>query len=62
MSMPKNKTTIHVYMDKRIVEVFQQAYPHCRNRFIENAMRLALSDKNLFDRIFFYDILNNGVQ
>lgn len=55
------KRTYHVFVDKSIGDSFEQAYPHCRSRFITNAMKLCLSDKNLFDKIFFCDLLSNGV-
>lgn len=51
-----NKTVIHLYVDKTIADTFQRAYPQSRSRFVENAMKLALSSQKEFDKIFF-DVL-----
>lgn len=62
MRLPRsqqNKIQVHPFVDRHISEQFEQQYPHCRSRFIENAMKLCLSDKKLFDKIFFCDLLSN---
>lgn len=55
----KNNKQIHIYVDERIRDDFERNYPHCRSRFVENAMKLALKDKDIFDKIFFCDIMTN---
>lgn len=60
--MLKNKkktTTIHININDETLELFDSAFPSCRRRFIQNAMDLALKNKELFDRIFFCDIIQN---
>lgn len=60
MSKPTDKTTtVHVNIDKDVLRLFDEAYPSCRRRFIENAMKLATTDKIFFDKIFFKDIYSN---
>lgn len=55
----KNKTvTVHVNVDAQVIDNFNMLYPRCRSRFICNALRLATTDKLLFDRIFFCDIIS----
>lgn len=60
--MPREKVNnvqIHVRVDEDIARQFERQYPHCRSRFIENAMKLCLSDKSVFDKIFFCDLFKN---
>lgn len=51
-----NNTTIHVRVDKDVAESFQRLYPHCRNRFIDFAMKLAVNDRRFFDSVFFKEL------
>lgn len=55
-----NKITVHTNIEKSIVELFDRQYKSCRTRFIQNAMKLACSDRNLFDKIFFCDLLSTS--
>lgn len=58
MSEPKRKTTtVHTNVDTELLQIFDQAFPACRRRFIENAIQLATTDKDFFDRVFFKDLL-----
>lgn len=50
------KKTIHVYMDSDVANRFEQVYTHCRNRFIQRAMKMALEDPDFFTKIFFSDV------
>lgn len=52
------KVTVHIYLRREVRDMFSRLYPNCLSRFVENALILASSDKNVFDRIFFKDILN----
>lgn len=54
------KVTFHINVDKQLAERFEKAYPRCRTRLIENLLRLVCDDKDLFDRIFFCDLLRKN--
>lgn len=56
----RKTTTVHVNVPSDILELFDKAFPSCRSRFVNNALRLATSDRALFDRIFFCDIVENA--
>lgn len=53
----KKTTTVHTNVDSELLKIFDQAFPACRRRFIENAIQLATTDKEFFDRVFFKDLL-----
>lgn len=58
--MNKREQTSNSYyfrIDKTVIQDFEKVYPHCRSRFCELAMKLACSDKKLFDKIFFSPIM-----
>lgn len=55
-----NTLTVHVNIDKQVLELFDRQYKSCRTRFIRNAMKLANKDRDLFDKIFFCDLLSNS--
>lgn len=58
--MPKNdKVTLHVNVDRQILDNFEKMYPRCRSRLVQNLLKLVCDDKILFDKIFFCDILSN---
>lgn len=58
--MPKNdKVTLHVNVDRQILDNFEKMYPRCRSRLVQNLLKLVCNDKILFDKIFFCDILSN---
>lgn len=59
METNNKTTTVHVNIDKSVIEQFEKLYPHCRKRFIENSFRSASISKELFDRIFFMDLLSH---
>lgn len=59
MAINSNTITVHVNVDKSVLEQFEKLYPHCRKRFIENAFRLAGNSKEVFDKIFFMDLISN---
>lgn len=52
--------TLHINVDKDIVEHFERQYKGCRTRFIRNAFRLANNNRDLFDKIFFCDLLSSS--
>lgn len=54
------KITIHTNVDKKYIEAFDLQYKGCRTRFIENALRLAANNRELFDKIFFCDLLSSS--
>lgn len=61
MSMSSEKTiTLHVNVPKSLVEVFDKMYPASRRRFISRAMLLATQHREVFDKIFFSDIITNN--
>lgn len=67
MSFPMNlnrksrgTVTVHVNVDRDIVDVFERLYPRLRTSFIRNCMKLAVSDKDFFDRAYFSELLFNS--
>lgn len=56
-SAKSKKRTFHIYLDRDIAEMFERLYPHCRSRFIENAMKLANNSQVSFDKIMFSSVL-----
>ena len=57
METNNNSVTIHINVKRENIEQFEKLYPRCRRRFIENAIRSANLSKDIFDRIFFMDLL-----
>lgn len=55
----REKVTLHVNVDKNVLDNFEKLYPRCRTRLIQNLLKLVLDDKILFDKIFFCDMLKN---
>lgn len=55
-----NTLTVHVNIDKQVLDLFDRQYKSCRTRFIRNAMKLANKDRDLFDKIFFCDLLSSS--
>lgn len=55
----REKVTLHVNVDKNVLDNFEKFYPRCRTRLIQNLLKLVLDDKILFDKIFFCDMLKN---
>lgn len=54
------KITLHVNVNRDLVQKFDNLYPSSRTRFIENAIKLSLNDRMFFERIFFCDLLNGS--
>ena len=54
MPMSKNKTRVSV--DKDIVDKFEYVYPAIKELFVTRALKLALQDKDYFERVFFNPI------
>lgn len=52
-----NKITMTVTTNRDVLQAFDLQYPRCRSRFIDNALKLATNDRDLFDKIFFCDIM-----
>lgn len=58
--MPRNdKVTLHVNVDKQVLDNFEKVHPRCRTRLIQNLLKLVCEDNILFDKIFFCDMLKN---
>lgn len=56
----KDKTlTVHVNVDKDVLELYDRLYPHTRRRFICEAMKMATESREVFDKIFFRELLSN---
>lgn len=45
---------ISVTVNKESYENFENVYPNCLSKFIRNAIKLALINKEFFMQIFFY--------
>lgn len=56
----EKQLTIHINVDRDIIERFDRLYKSCRTRFIRNALSLAVNNKLVFDKIFFKDLLSNN--
>lgn len=52
--------TVHVNVDRDIVDLFERLYPRLRTGFIRLCMKLAVSDKEFFDRVYFSELLSNS--
>lgn len=55
MPSRKNYSQIHINVPDSLKNTFEQCFPHCRSRFIKNALELALKDRSFFEKVFFYD-------
>ena len=55
----RDKVTLHVNVDRQVLDNFEKIYPRCRSRLIQNLLKLVCDDKILFDKIFFCDMLKN---
>lgn len=60
MTKNDNVLTIHVNLDRDLVERFDRIYPNSRRRFVSNAFQIALINRNFFDKIFFKDIIKDN--
>lgn len=49
----KNNLPVTVRLDSVNLEKFKKLYPKLLARFIDNAIELALNDKEFFTKIFF---------
>lgn len=47
------KKQVSFYCPKDSIERFQKLYPHCLTLFLSRSVQLALSDRALFEKIFF---------
>lgn len=54
-----DKVTLHVNVERQVLDNFEKMYPRCRSRLIQNLLKLVLDDKILFDKIFFCDMFKN---
>lgn len=54
-----DKVTLHVNVDRQILDNFEKLYPRSRTRLIQNLLKLVCDDEILFDKIFFCDMLKN---
>lgn len=53
----EHTTTVHVNISDSVLELFDRQFPSCRRRFIQNALEMANNSKDVFDKIFFKDLL-----
>lgn len=60
--MKKDKVTFHINIDRELAERFEKIYPRSRTRLFTNLLRLVCEDEDLFDRIFFCDLLRNKIK
>lgn len=58
--MRENQITLHINVDRDLIDRFDRQYPSCRRRFVENAIRLATNSRETFDKIFFCDLLSKS--
>lgn len=54
-----NSVTMHVNINKDVLETFDNLYPTSRRRFTERCFALAIEDKLFFERVFFNHLLKN---
>lgn len=54
-----NSVTMHVNINKDVLEAFDKLYPTCRRRFTERCLALAIEDNLFFERVFFNHLLKN---
>lgn len=47
------KVGISCQIDKEIKNKYQRLYPYTLSRFLINAIKLAIKDKNFFDKVYF---------
>lgn len=60
--MKTEKTTLHLNVDKKVLDKYQQIYPRStRTRLVENLFRIVVDNKEMFDRIFFMDLLDGTI-
>lgn len=58
--MKNQKTkTIHVNVDSNELDLFNKMFPAAKTRFVQNAIHLAVCDKNFFDKIFWCNLMVN---
>lgn len=50
-----SKTSVTMRLSTRFVERFRSEYPSMMSRYVDNALRLALSDRNMFEKIIWYE-------
>lgn len=59
--MKTEKITLHLNIDKKVLDKYQQVYPRStRTRLVENLFKIVVDDKDLFDRIFFKDLISGS--
>ena len=46
----------HLYCSADKLDRFQRVYPDCLRRFLINAIEIALSDYDFFQKVFFKDL------
>ena len=50
------KRQITAYLDVEIINAFQDRFPDCLKKFIIRCMKLAVSDKYFFEKVFFSEV------
>lgn len=57
--MKTEKITLHLNIDRKVLDKYQQIYPRStRTRLVENLFRIVVDNKEMFDRIFFMNLLD----
>lgn len=56
MPNSKGKTTYHLVTDTDYYHKFNERYPKLLKVFLTRSIKLAVEDKNFFDKVFFSDI------
>lgn len=51
--MPNSVNKKHVNIDRETLERFDYLYPRLKHLFAERAFKLALQDKDYFEKVFF---------
>lgn len=49
----KSSHPMSLRIDMNDNKMFQKLYPYCLSQFVRKAVKLAISDKKFFDKVFF---------
>lgn len=53
MQLKNGKRQVTFYCDKSIIDRFQSLYPSCLTLFLSRVLEAVLTDRQLFNKIFF---------
>lgn len=57
--MKVKNVTVNFRCPEKVRDSFQKIYPFTMTRFLVNAMRLALNDRDFFQRVYFDETFKN---